>query len=140
MWSVVDSIVDEGVMERPQIERIANMMISGNREGLMGMFGAMGGGGGGAAPGEFDERPGESWRSGGMSMSSDMIQNFRRLVRPLGGFGGFMGRRGMAEAPLADSGDYTVILKVGDEEYRQTLTVEKGPGADAGGGFYQDLW
>lgn len=138
MWAVVDSIVDEGIMERPMIERIATMMISGDREGLFGMFGAMGGGGG-APSGGFQERPGESWRSGGMTMGSEMIQNFRRLVRPLGGFGGFMGRSSMGEAPLAESGDYTVILNVGDEEYRQTLTVEKGPGAAAGGGFFQEL-
>jgi len=139
MWAVVDSIVEEGIMERPMIERIATMMITGNREGLMGMFGGMGGGGGQEAGG-FDERPGESWSSGGMTMGSEMIQNFRRLVRPLGGFGGFMGRGRMNQAPLAESGEYTVVLKVGDEEYRQMLSVEKGPGADAGGGFFEDLW
>ena len=139
MWAVVDSMVDEGVMERPMLERIATMMISGDREGLFGMFGAMGGGGGGAAPGEFNERPGESWRSGGITMSSAMIQNFRRLVRPLGGSGGFMGRSSMSQPPLAESGDYTVILKVGDEEYPRTLTVEKGPGAAAGGGFFGEI-
>ena len=139
MWAVVDSMVNEGVMERPMLERIATMMISGDREGLFGMFGAMGGGGGGGAPGEFNERPGESWRSGGMTMSSAMIQNFRRLVRPLGGFGGFMGRSSMSQPPLAESGDYTVILKVGDEEYPRTLTVEKGPGAAAGEGFFREI-
>ena len=138
MWAVVDSIVDEGIMERPMIERIATMMISGDREGLFGMFAGMGGGGG-APSGEFRERPGESWRSGGMTMGSGMIQNFRRLVRPLGGFGGFMSRSGAGEAPLADSGDYTVILKVADKEYHQTLSVEKGPGAAAGGGFFQEF-
>ncbi|MFO8174969.1 MAG: hypothetical protein R6T96_11845 [Longimicrobiales bacterium] len=138
IWAVVDSLVEEEVMERPMLERVANMMLSGDREGLFGMFGGMGGGGG-ADPGEFDERPGESWRSGGMTMGSGMIQNFRRLVRPLGGLGGFMGGGGRAETPLADSGDYTVVLKVGVQEHRQTLRVRKGPGADAGNGFFQEI-
>lgn len=74
-----------------------------------------------------------------MTMGSGMIQNFRRLVRPLGGLGGFMGRSGRVEAPLAESGDYTVVLKVGVQEHRRTLRVRKGPGADAGGGFFQEI-
>ena len=74
-----------------------------------------------------------------MSMGSNMIQIFRAFSRAMGGGGGMMGGRGGAQAPLAESGDYTVILKVGDQEYRQNLTVEKGPGANAGGGFFQDL-
>jgi len=138
MWLMVDSLADAGTAERPMLERVANMMLSGNREGLFGMFGGRGGRGGGA-PGEFNERPGESWSTGGMSMGSNMIQIFRAFSRAMGGGGGMMGGRGGAQAPLAESGDYTVILKVGDQEYRQNLTVEKGPGANAGGGFFQDL-
>ena len=44
------------------------------------------------------------------------------------------------QASLAESGEYTVVLKIGDNEYRQTFTVEKGPGANAGGGFFEELW
>ena len=59
----------------------------------------------------------------------------------MGGGGGFMGGRGGgAQAPLAESGEYTVILEVGDQEFRQALVVEKGPGANAGGGFFEELW
>ena len=68
-----------------------------------------------------------------------MMQVFRALNRAMGSGGG-MGGRGGAQAPLAESGEYTAILKVGDDEYRQTLTVAKGPGANAGGGFFEELW
>ncbi len=136
MWVVVDSLVEEGAMQRPMLERIATMMLAGDRQGLFGMFEGMAGGGGGA--GEFNERPGESWRSGGFSMSSEMIQNFRRLVRPLGGQSAFMGRRAGGGAPLAETGEYTVVLRVGDEELRQSLTVDKRPGA-GGGGMFEEL-
>ena len=138
MWVMVDSLVNEGVAERPMLERVANMMISGNRQGLMGMFGGRGGGGG-EEPGGFNERPGESWSTGGAGMGGNMMQVFRALNRAMGSGGG-MGGRGGAQAPLAESGEYTAILKVGDDEYRQTLTVAKGPGANAGGGFFEELW
>jgi hypothetical protein len=135
---MVDSLAEAGTMERPMLERVANMMISGNRQGLMGMFGGRGGGGG--EPGEFNDRPGETFGGGGGGgMPSGMISVFRAFNRAMGGGGG-MGGRGGPQAPLAEAGEYTVILKVGDQEFTQTLTVEKGPGADAGGGFFEELW
>jgi hypothetical protein len=68
-----------------------------------------------------------------------MIQVFRAFARATGG-GGRMGGGGGAQAPLAEAGEYTVIMKVGDQEFTQTFTVAKGPGADAGGGFFEELW
>jgi hypothetical protein len=139
---MVDSLAEAGTMERPMLERVAESMISGNRQGLMGMFGGRGGGGGGGGgePGEFNERPGETFGGGGGGgMPPGMIQVFRAFSRATGG-GGRMGRGGGAQAPLAEAGEYTVIMKVGDQEFTQTLTVAKGPGADAGGGFFEELW
>ena len=137
MWVVVDSLVEEGIMERARLERVARMMIAGDREGLFSMFGAAGGGGSPRPePGEFNQRPGENWRSGGMSLGSGMIRHFMRLVRPLGGAQAFMGGRRGPRPPLAEAGEYTVVLEAGEEELRQTLTVLKGPGAGAGGGFF----
>jgi len=134
MAAVVDSLVEEGVMARPMLERVANMMLTGDREGLFSMFGGMGGGEG-PGPREFQERPGESWSTGGFSMGGNMMQQMMRMVRPLGGVGAFMGGGAGAQAPLVESGTYTLILTAGDREYRQTLQVEKGPGAEAGGMF-----
>jgi photosystem II stability/assembly factor-like uncharacterized protein len=137
---MVDSLAEAGTMERPMLERVAESMISGNRQGLMGMFGGRGGGGGGGEPGEFNERPGETFGGGGGGgMPPGMIQVFRAFSRATGG-GGRMGRGGGAQAPLAEAGEYTVVMKVGDQEFTQTFTVAKGPGADAGGGFFEELW
>ncbi len=140
MGVLVEALVEEGVMERDQLERIADMMLTGNRQGLSGMFGG-GPRGQRGEPGAFNERPGESWGGGGRGMGGGTIQVFRRMRSAMGGGGGFMGGRGGgAQAPLAESGEYTVILEVGDQEFRQALVVEKGPGANAGGGFFEELW
>jgi hypothetical protein len=39
---------------------------------------------------------------------------------------------------MADEGEYTVILRVGDREVTRPLTVIKGPDAGEGGGFFQE--
>ena len=138
MAAVVDSLVEEGVMARPMLERIANMMLTGDREGLFSMFGAGGGGmGGGAGQRGFDERPGESWATGGFSMGGNMMRQMMRMVRPLGGVGRFMSGGGGSQPPLVESGEYTVVLKAGDSELRRTLLVEKRPGAEGGSGMFQ---
>ncbi len=135
MAAVVDSLAEEGVMARPMLDRISGMLLSGDREGLFSMFGAGGGGGGGGAQG-FNERPGESWSTGGFSMGGGMMRQMMRMIRPLGGFGALMGGGGGNQPPLVESGEYTVILHAGDEELRQTLWVERGQGAEAGGGMF----
>jgi hypothetical protein len=141
---IVDSLVAEG-SDRAQLERMRDMLLSGNRQGMMGMFG---GGGGGGAPGRdpsaFVERPGENWAAGGRG-GGGFTPEMRVLVQAArditggGGFGGG-GRGGAGQAPLAAGGEYTVILKVGDQEFRQTLTVIQGADAGEGGGFFEDLW
>jgi len=58
-----------------------------------------------------------------------VVMQAARAIRGGGGFGGG-GRGGAGQPPLVEAGDYTVILRVGERELRQTLTVIKG--ADAG--------
>lgn len=65
------------------------------------------------------------------------MRQMMRMVRPLGGIGSMMGGGGPALPPLVESGEYTVILEAGDQEFRQTLRVEKGPGAAGGGGMFE---
>lgn len=137
MAAVVDSLAEEGAMARPMLDRISGMLLSGDREGLFAMFGAGGGGGGGRGPQDFNERPGENWSAGGFSMGGGMMRQMMRMIRPLGGISALMGGGGGAQAPFVDSGEYTVILKAGDQEFRQILVVEKGPGAEGGGGMFQ---
>jgi photosystem II stability/assembly factor-like uncharacterized protein len=139
IWETVDSLAEAGTFERPMLERVANSMISGNREGLSRMF--AGGRRGGAAEEavSFQERPGEIWGGASRGVGGEMIQLFRTFSRALGR-GGRMGGRGGDQGPLADSGDYTVILRVGDQEFARTLVVEKRPGAGAAGGFFEKWW
>ena len=137
MAAVVDSLAEEGVMARPMLERVSTMLLTGDREGLFAMFGAMGGGGGGTGSREFNERPGENWRAGGFSMGGNMMRQMMRMLRPLGGVGALMSGGGGGQAPLVDSGEYTVIMKAGEAEFRQTLVVEKRPGAEGGGGMFE---
>ena len=137
MAAVVDSLVEEGAMARPMLERVADMMLAGDREGLFSMFGGGGGGGGGAGSQEFNERPGESWRGGGFTFGGAMMRQMMRMVRPLGGVGAFMGGGQGVRPPPVESGEYTVIMQAGEEELQTTLIVVKGPGANAGGGMFQ---
>jgi len=93
------------------------------------MFAGGGAGGGQADPNPWVERPGENFSQGGGGFNfTPEMRLIMTASRPItrGGFGG-----GGGQAPLAEEGAYTVILKAGDQEFRQPLTVLKGP--DAGG-------
>ncbi len=127
---LVDSLVEEG-SDREQLEQFRDMILSG---GGARMFGGGGRGGGQRDPNAWVERPGENFSQGGGGGFRFMpeMRVLSRAARPItggGGRGGFGG--GGGQAPLADAGDYTVVLKTGDREFRQTLEVIKGP--DAGG-------
>jgi len=142
---IVDSLVAEG-SDRAQLERTRDMLLSGNRQSMMGMFGGGGAGARAREPDEFVERPGESWttggRGGGGGGFTPELRALSQAARAITGgarFGG-AGRGGGGQASLAEAGDYTVILRVGGREYRQVLTVVKGADAGEGGGFFEDLW
>ncbi|MGW8267849.1 MAG: WD40/YVTN/BNR-like repeat-containing protein, partial [Longimicrobiales bacterium] len=140
----VDSLVAEA-SDRAELERMREMLLSGNRQAMMGMFrGAGGGAAPGRDPGAFVERPGESWATGGRGgggFTPEMRVLFRaaRDITGGGGFGGG-GRGGEGAAPFAEEGQYTVTLKAGDQSFRQTMTVIRGVDAGEGGGFFQNLW
>jgi hypothetical protein len=141
---IVDSLVAEG-SDRAQLERTRDMLLSGNRQGMMGMFGGGGAGARTRDPDEFVERPGESWTAGGRGGGGGLTGEMRVLfqaARDITGSARFGagGRGGGGQPPLADAGEYTVVLRVGGQEFRQTLTVVKGANAGEGGGFFQDLW
>jgi len=137
---LVDSIVAAGG-DREALERTRDMLLAGNIQGMAAAFGGAGGGAAGGAtrdPRAFVERPGENWnvapRGGGGGGVTPELRVITQAAQAITGGGGGSGRAGGggAQAPLADSGEYTVILKVGDRELRQTLTVLKGPDAGEG--------
>jgi hypothetical protein len=130
---LVDSLVEAG-SDREQLEQTRDMILSGNRQRAFGGGGGGAPGGGQRDPNAWVERPGENFSAGGrggagFTPEMRLLSQAARDITGGGGFGGPGG--GGGQAPLAESGDYTVILKVGDQEFRQTLTVIKGP--DAGG-------
>jgi hypothetical protein len=57
-----------------------------------------------------------------------LTQAARAITGQAGAAGGFGGGGG-GQAPLAEAGSYTVVLKVGDRELRQPLQVIRGPNA-----------
>jgi hypothetical protein len=84
---------------------------------------------GGAGRGRFVERPGESpppaeARTG---ENPEEVQRAQRAFREAGlrGTGGF----GAPQPPLAEPGEYTVTLLIGERALTQTLRVEAPPGA-----------
>jgi hypothetical protein len=131
---LVDSLAEAG-RDRAQLEQTRDMILSGNPQRMMGAFGGGGAAGGSQRdPDTWVERPGENFSAGGRGggFTPEMRILFQ-AARPITGTGGFGRGGGGGQAPLADAGDNTVVLKAGDEELRQTLTVVKGPD-DAGGG------
>jgi hypothetical protein len=122
MTELVDSLVEEG-SDRAQLERFRDMVLTGGR-------GRMAGGAGGRMrdPDAWVERPGENFSQGGggFNFTPDMriLMGAARAIT-----GSRFGGGGGGQAPLAEAGDYTVVLKAGDREFRQTLTVMKGPDA-----------
>ncbi len=145
---MVDSMVAAG-SDREQLEQARDMILSGSLQGMAAGVAGGGGGGGGAGgrrdPLAFVDRPAESLSAGGRGGGAAFTPEMRALTqaaRPISGAGmpGAGGARGGGgQAPLAGAGEYTVILKVGDREYRQPLIVHRGPDAGESGGFPEDL-
>ena len=153
---VFDSLEKAGAMPKQAIDRLRNMIASGNPG-----FGRGGGGGRGSAGiGGWVDRPGEgafiggrggrgAAGQGGQARGEENIQDLLEqfpggaeelgeLLRPpgqrggRGGFGaifGFGGGRGN-QAPVVNSGDYLVTLDVGGRTYKQVLRVERASGGD----------
>jgi hypothetical protein len=156
MTFVFDSLEKAGTMPKPALDRIRQMMMSGD---VAGLFRGGGGGRGGAGGGAWNPRPGEGavvgaagargggqagGESGGGENPADALnafpggaQELQRLLRPPGqqgrGGGGGFGRGN--QAPVVASGDYLVTLTVGGKTYKQLLRVERVSGGDDTGGF-----
>jgi hypothetical protein len=150
---VFDSLEKAGTMTKAQLDRIRQMIASGNPG--FGRGGRGGPGGWQARPGEGAfvggrggaGQGGEGAQAGGEENIQDMLnsfpggaQEFGELLRPPGqrggrgggGFGGlfgFGGGRGN-QAPVVNTGDYLVTLQVGGRTYKQVLRVERMSGGD----------
>ena len=157
MTFVFDSLEKAGAIPKPALDRIRQLVMSGDVAGLFR------GGGRGAGSGAWNPRPGEGAvvgasgaRAGAGEAASDNpadalnafpggAQEFQQLLRPPGqqgrgggGFGGFGGRG--TQAPVVASGDYLVTLTVGGKTYKQLLRVERVSGGDdtSAFGFNED--
>jgi hypothetical protein len=155
---VFDSLEKAGTIPKPQLDRIRQMVMTGDAA-----FGRGGGGGGGrgGAGGGWVARPGEGAvvgaagrggqvgqgegaQPGGEQNPLDALnvfpggmQDLQELLRVPGqggrggrGGGGF-GRGG--QAPVVNTGDYLVTLSVGGKTYKQLLRVERMSGGDDAG-------
>jgi photosystem II stability/assembly factor-like uncharacterized protein len=156
---VFDSLEKAGAVPKQTLDRLRQMIASGNPG-----FGRGGGGGRGGPGGGWVARPGEgafiggrggrgagqgegAQAGGGEENIQDLLEQFpggaeelgellrtpgQRGGRGGGGFGaifGFGGGRGN-QAPVVNSGDYLVTLSVGGRTYKQVLRVERASGGD----------
>jgi photosystem II stability/assembly factor-like uncharacterized protein len=106
-------------------------------------FAMFGGGrrGGGGDPEAFQERPGETPPGGGGGGADyGQMRTLADLVNPGGGMGSFFRGRGGGGAPLAEPGNYTVTLKVGDHTYSQQLKVDRQAGYTGDSSPFQEGW
>jgi hypothetical protein len=136
---VVDSLVAAGV-DRGNIDEAVESLRNPAQGGGFGFGGRGGGGGGrGMVSDQWVERPAEGRPSAGGGGgfggggAPSLEQDILRLVRGdtgggrrrFGGGGGGLFPQRSEPAPLAEPGTYTVILKVGDDTFTQTLKVER---------------
>jgi hypothetical protein len=156
---VFDSLEKANAMPKQTLDRLRQMIASGNPGFGRGGGGGRGAGGAGgwvARPGEGafiggrggrgGAGQGEGAQAGGGENIQDLLEQFPggaeelgELLRPPGqrggrggGFGaifGFGGGRGN-QAPVVNSGDYLVTLTVGGRSYKQVLRVERASGGD----------
>jgi hypothetical protein len=122
LQQVADSLVRAGG-DRAVIEQVANAFRSGD-------FSALRGGNRGTPT--TPERPGESYPTPGARQESapptaEVARQIQLAMRDRGrNFGGRGG--GGADTPLADAGEYTVQVKIGDRTLTERLQVIRAPG------------
>ncbi|MEP6591687.1 MAG: hypothetical protein ABJC19_10940 [Gemmatimonadota bacterium] len=139
--AVIDSLAKAGT-DTASLARVRRILRP--PPGAGNAFGGGGGFGGAPAQSGWQERPGESAGGGGRGRGgagaagadSALVRVVSELivipnVRGGGGFGGNANG-------LVQSGDYLVVVKVGDKTARTTLRVERGPGADTDASFFED--
>ncbi|MES2123739.1 MAG: hypothetical protein V4503_03530 [Gemmatimonadota bacterium] len=143
--TVMDSLAKAGT-DTASLARVRRILrpVGGPGQGGPGFGGGFGGPGGGQPQVGWQERPGESSGGGGRGRGgaaaagadSALVRIVSELVAipNLRGQGGFGGNGG----GLVQTGDYLVIVRVGDKSERTTLRVERGPGADTDASFFED--
>ena len=138
---VVDSLKEAG-WDAQMLDRMAGI-ISGQtgRDAAFAMF--TGGFGGGRDPEAFRDRPGETAPgAAGGGMDYGKMRELAELVNPGGGMGAlfrrFSGSGG--QAPVAEPGNYTVTLKVGDKTYTQTMKVYRQDGYTGNSSPFEEEW
>lgn len=141
--AVRDSLVEEGWSEQFLDRMIGVFTGETNRQAMMRMFGG-GGGGFGRDPEAFNERPGEQFGGGGGGFNFGRMRELANLIMPGAGIGSlfrrFGGGRGGGQAPLAEPGDYTLTLKVGDRTFTQTLKVDRVGELTGENSPFEDAW
>lgn len=138
---VADSLKEAG-WDAQVLDRMMGL-ISG-RTGRDQAFAMFMGGGGGRDPEAFRDRPGETapGSASGGGMDYGQMREVAELVTPGGGMGGLFRRFGGSggQAALAEPGNYTVTLKVGDKTYTQSLKVGRQAGYTGNNSPFEEDW
>lgn len=142
---VRDSLIEEGWSESFLNRMVGAFTGETSRGQLMGMFGGGGGGGGfGRDPEGFNERPGENMSAGGGGFNFGQMRELANLIMPGAGvsalFRRFGGGRGGAEAPMAEPGEYTLTMTVGERTFTQTITVDRVGDVTGNSSPFEDEW
>jgi len=160
---VFDSLVASG-MNETMVNRMREGIKTGDMQSMFRRFGGGGGRPGGGGGDRWADRPGESsgpargaaaqgegqqaGEEGGEAAmpGQSQMQDILRALRPPGSRGGRFSmnygtyspmRRG-GGGSLVATGDYLVTLKVGDQTLQQVLRVERLPGAEDSGFFFEE--
>jgi hypothetical protein len=138
---VADSLKEAG-WDAQMLDRMLGIVTGQTgREQAFAMF--SGGFGGGRDPEAFRDRPGETApgaAAGGMDYGK--MREVAELVNPGGGLGALFRRFGGSggQAPLAEAGNYTVTLKVGDRTWSQPLKVVRREGYTGNSSPFEEEW
>jgi len=138
---VADSLKEAG-WDAQMLDRMLGIVTGQTgREQAFAMF--SGGFGGGRNPEAFRDRPGETApgaAAGGMDYGK--MREIADLVNPGGGLGALFRRFGGSggQAPVAEPGNYTVTLKVGDRTWSQPLKVVRQDGYTGNSSPFEEEW
>ncbi|MEO5799681.1 MAG: hypothetical protein ABIZ70_09620, partial [Gemmatimonadales bacterium] len=154
--AVMDSLAKAGTdtAALARVRRILRPVAGATPQGGRGNFGGGGPGGpGGGQPTGWVERPGEAagggggggGNGGGRGAGGGAAGPDSALVRIVTGLtavpnarGGGNNFGGGGGGGLVASGDYLVVVKLGDKTAKTLLRVERGPGADIDVSFFED--